>query len=147
MSELPVFSVCCGTTDGFADLAIASVDMPPSAYAGEKVPAKVKLRNVNLPDGDYQLTMTFGEHLDELRVALFRSVLGLVVGFLLGLLIATYVVHWITAPLQDALNEHYATVAEERLDKLYPEGLSTNSKPGSEATPSPPPAHSGGGAQ
>ena len=46
-------------------------------------------------------TMTFGEHLDELRVALFRSVIGLVVGFLLGLLVAKPVVHWITLPLDE----------------------------------------------
>jgi sec-independent protein translocase protein TatC len=68
-------------------------------------------------------TMTFGEHLDELRVALFRSVLGLVVGFLLGLLVAKPVVHWINAPLTKALNDHYEVVAEERLDRLYGEDL------------------------
>ncbi len=30
-------------------------------------------------------TMTFGEHLDELRVVLFRALIGLVVGFVIGL--------------------------------------------------------------
>ncbi len=69
-------------------------------------------------------TMTFGEHLDELRVALFRSLLGLVIGFLLGLLIANKVVHWITVPLKAALNEHYETVAEERLTERYGDQLS-----------------------
>jgi sec-independent protein translocase protein TatC len=69
-------------------------------------------------------TMTFGEHLDELRVALFKSVLGLVVGFLLGLLVAKPVVHWITVPLKAALDDHYETVAEERLTKRYGDQLS-----------------------
>ena len=69
-------------------------------------------------------TMTFGEHLDELRVALFRSVLGLVVGFLLGLIVAKSVVHWITLPLTKSLNDHYETVAEERLTSLYGDSLS-----------------------
>ena len=67
--------------------------------------------------------MTFGEHLDELRVVLFRAVIGLVVGFLLGLLLAKPVVHWINLPAEKALNEHYEKVAEERLDTLYPDGL------------------------
>jgi sec-independent protein translocase protein TatC len=68
--------------------------------------------------------MTFGEHLDELRVALFRSLLGLVVGFVLGLCIAKLVVHWITVPLKEALDEHYETVAEERLTERYGDQLS-----------------------
>ncbi len=68
-------------------------------------------------------TMTFGEHLDELRVALFRSVIGLVVGFLLGLLVAKPVVHWINTPLTRALNEHHATLSEERLKDLYGDSL------------------------
>ncbi len=71
-------------------------------------------------------TMTFGEHLDELRVALFRSLIGLVVGFLLGLLMAKSVVHWITAPLERSLNEHYEKVSEERLDRLYGEEVPMN---------------------
>lgn len=69
-------------------------------------------------------TMTFGEHLDELRVALFRSVVGLVVGFLIGLLLAKPVVHWINYPLTKALNEHYEKVSEERLDRLYGDNVS-----------------------
>ncbi|MHB0955597.1 MAG: twin-arginine translocase subunit TatC [Pirellulaceae bacterium] len=69
-------------------------------------------------------TMTFGEHLDELRVALFRSLLGLVIGFILGLCIAKLVVHWITVPLKEALDDHYGIVAEERLTERYGDQLS-----------------------
>jgi sec-independent protein translocase protein TatC len=68
-------------------------------------------------------TMTFGEHLDELRLALFRALVGLVIGFLLGLLVAKPVVRWITVPLESALNEHYEIVAEDRLTALYGEDL------------------------
>ena len=39
--------------------------------------------------------MTFGEHLDELRVVLFRALIGLVIGFVVGLSVAKYVVRWI----------------------------------------------------
>ena len=68
-------------------------------------------------------TMTFGEHLDELRVALFKSLVGLVVGFLIGLLVAKYVVHAITVPLKNALDVHYETVAEEELIHRYGDNL------------------------
>ncbi len=64
-------------------------------------------------------TMTFGEHLEELRVCLFKAVLGLVIGFLLGLLVARPVVRAIKGPLEDALKAYYQTKAEEDLtDKL-----------------------------
>ncbi len=64
-------------------------------------------------------TMTFGEHLDELRVVLFRSLIGLVIGFIVGLCIAKYVVRWTTTPLKAALDEHYELLAEEQLARIY----------------------------
>ncbi len=64
-------------------------------------------------------TMTFGEHLDELRVVLFRSVVGLVIGFIVGLAVAKYVVRWTTTPLKAALDEHYELLAEEQLTRIY----------------------------
>lgn len=64
-------------------------------------------------------TMTFGEHLEELRICLFRAVVGLVIGFLVGLLLAKYVVHLITFPLTRALDTHFEIVAEEELARLY----------------------------
>jgi len=69
-------------------------------------------------------TMTFGEHLDELRVALFRSVVGLLIGFLLGLLVAGRVVNWIQGPLLEALDRHYEIVAEKKLDAIYGNSVS-----------------------
>ena len=52
-------------------------------------------------------TMTFGEHLDELRVCLFKAALGLFVGTLIGLWCADWVVQLIQSPLQRALERYY----------------------------------------
>ncbi len=52
-------------------------------------------------------TMTFGEHLDELRVSLGKAVLGLLIGFIAGLFIANRVVTWIQTPLKSALEQYY----------------------------------------
>jgi sec-independent protein translocase protein TatC len=51
-------------------------------------------------------TMTFGEHLEELRMALFKSLLGLAVTTLFGLLIGNYVVMLIEEPLGNALTSY-----------------------------------------
>ncbi len=40
-------------------------------------------------------TMTFGEHLGELRGCLLRSIYGLVIGFIIGLAVGHYVVAFI----------------------------------------------------
>ena len=66
-------------------------------------------------------TMTFGEHLEELRAVLAKAVVGLVVGFLVGLYLADYVVSWIQEPLRRSLEEHYVTQAVERLTDEYRE--------------------------
>lgn len=58
-------------------------------------------------------TMTFGEHLEELRKALFLSLIGLVLGFLIGLLFGNYIVEFIQSPLRNALVEFYETGAEK----------------------------------
>lgn len=50
--------------------------------------------------------MTFGEHLEELRVALFKSVLGLVVGVVLGMFAARHVVMLLTVPLETAIRDY-----------------------------------------
>lgn len=56
-------------------------------------------------------TMTFGEHLEDLRGALFRALLGLVVGFGLGLCVGNYVVYAILDPLEGALGNYYSNAA------------------------------------
>jgi sec-independent protein translocase protein TatC len=57
-------------------------------------------------------TMTFGEHLEDLRSCLFRAIAGLMAGFLLGLLFGFWVVQLIQTPLNRALKEYYQRKAE-----------------------------------
>ncbi|MDX1962611.1 MAG: twin-arginine translocase subunit TatC [Pirellulales bacterium] len=52
-------------------------------------------------------TMTFGEHLEELRGALVRAGLGLVVGLLIGCYFGNNVVAFIQTPLIRALETYY----------------------------------------
>jgi len=54
-----------------------------------------------------ETTMTFGEHLEELRICLWRAIMGLAVGFVLGLIIGGRVVDAIQYPLEKALGVYY----------------------------------------
>lgn len=76
---------------------------------------------VKQPDDDLfsASTMTFGEHIEELRVCLGRALLGLLVGFLIGLVVASYVVAYIQTPLTSALENHYIGKAIDDLTKEY----------------------------
>ena len=49
-------------------------------------------------------TMSFGEHLEELRGALGRSLVGLILGFLIGLFFAGDAVKFVSSPLENALS-------------------------------------------
>ena len=76
-----------------------------------------------------QSTMTFGEHLEELRTYLFRALVGLVVGFIVGLFLGGWVVNFIQLPLHNALTAYYnnqsAKVAQQKVEEFrkagYPE--------------------------
>lgn len=63
--------------------------------------------------------MTFGEHLEELRGSLFRAILGLAIGTVIGLLFATRVVHWIEEPLKAALDRFYSDQSIHQLEREY----------------------------
>jgi sec-independent protein translocase protein TatC len=78
------------------------------------------------PDEDLfaETTMSFGDHLEELRLALSKALIGLLVCFLLGLLIANYVVSYIQTPLKKALEGHYISKAISELHKEYPDEIS-----------------------
>ncbi|RLS77517.1 MAG: twin-arginine translocase subunit TatC [Planctomycetota bacterium] len=58
-------------------------------------------------------TMTFGEHLEELRTCLIRASAGLAVAVLLGFFVARPVVHLIESPLRKALGDYYTQRALE----------------------------------
>jgi sec-independent protein translocase protein TatC len=53
-------------------------------------------------------TMTFGEHLEDLRHSLFRAMLWLAGGMLVGLFFANEVVRFVQMPLQGAIEEFNA---------------------------------------
>lgn len=63
-----------------------------------------------------ETTMSFGEHLEELRVCLWKAVLGLVIGFMIGLAVGKQAVAVISRPLEKALTSYYSRVALERWD-------------------------------
>jgi sec-independent protein translocase protein TatC len=52
-------------------------------------------------------TMTFGEHLEELRVCLFRGVMGVAAGCLIGFFVANAVVRFFQSPLERAMERYY----------------------------------------
>ena len=64
-------------------------------------------------------SMTFGEHLEELRGALFRSLVGLIIGFLIGLSLAKPVVRWIEKPVADALKRSDMILATDQLKEKH----------------------------
>lgn len=51
--------------------------------------------------------MTFGEHLEELRRALWKAVLSLALGFLAGLFFGQDIVEFIEEPVKEALEDYY----------------------------------------
>jgi sec-independent protein translocase protein TatC len=60
-------------------------------------------------------TMTFGEHLEDLRGCLFKSLVGLVAGFVVGLMVGKHVVTFIQRPLSAALTTYYQNESAERV--------------------------------
>ncbi len=64
-------------------------------------------------------TMSFGEHLEELRGALFRAITGIAIGVAVGLIFAGSVVDMIKDPLEKALEQYYQDKAVKDLDAEY----------------------------
>ncbi|MBX7168879.1 MAG: twin-arginine translocase subunit TatC [Pirellulales bacterium] len=79
-------------------------------------------------------TMTFGEHLEELRVCLFRAVLGLAIGFVIGLALGRPVVAMFQMPLDRALQRHVAELTRERRAAQVAE-MPANQRPQGETDP------------
>lgn len=62
-----------------------------------------------------ETTMSFGEHLEELRVCLWKAVVGLVIGFFIGLALGKTAVELIQAPLKAALDTYYTKQTIKRI--------------------------------
>ncbi|MCG8449467.1 MAG: twin-arginine translocase subunit TatC [Pirellulales bacterium] len=73
-----------------------------------------------MPDSDQaewldKTKMSFSEHLEELRLALFKSLFALMVGTALGLMFGWSVVDYIQVPLRNSLEDFYRGQAEKQL--------------------------------
>lgn len=62
-------------------------------------------------------TMTFGEHLEELRSCLIKALAWIVAGFIIGLFVGRHVVAFIQTPLEAALVNYYRGLYSSRLDE------------------------------
>lgn len=80
-----------------------------------------RLPNEDLFEGS---KMTFGEHLEELRVALFRSMIGIAIGVVIGFVFAEQVIDLIVSPLEIAIKDYYLERAVATITEQYGEGLS-----------------------
>lgn len=63
-------------------------------------------------------SMTFGEHLEQLRKALAKSTVWVGLGLIFGLFVADDVVQYIQTPLKSALEKYYLDQDKARLEKL-----------------------------
>ncbi|MFY8071476.1 MAG: twin-arginine translocase subunit TatC, partial [Pirellula sp.] len=62
-------------------------------------------------------SMTFGEHLEELRIALVKSSIWLALGMVVGLLLATRVVSYMQGPLEKSLENFYKKQSIQEMSK------------------------------
>jgi sec-independent protein translocase protein TatC len=83
------------------------------------------------PEDEKQLEktkMSFSEHLEELRSALFKSIAAWMLGTIVGLMVGWGVVDYVQGPLRDALNEFYRGQAEQALVDRLQEGQALGEK-------------------
>src|SRR5208282_2880120 len=59
-------------------------------------------------------TMTFGQHLEELRTCLFRAIVGLAIGCTAGFFVGNWVVDFIQFPVRNALETYYRQEAADK---------------------------------
>ncbi|HUE71508.1 MAG TPA: twin-arginine translocase subunit TatC [Pirellulaceae bacterium] len=64
-------------------------------------------------------TMTFGEHLEELRVYLFRALAGVAIGCIIGFFLANRVVEFFQAPLKRTMESYLLRKAEEKVAQEF----------------------------
>lgn len=80
-----------------------------------------RLPNEDLFEGS---KMTFGEHLEELRVALFKSLMGLAVGCVFGFLMTNQVIEMVERPLIKALKQYYSKKMKQEVTARYGQDMS-----------------------
>ncbi|GHT28578.1 hypothetical protein FACS18942_09110 [Planctomycetales bacterium] len=75
-----------------------------------------------------ETSMSFGEHLEELRKCLFYSIYWIAIGTIGGFLVGFYVVDYIQVPVKKSLEKYYTEQSAKRIDserkKLEEEGYS-----------------------
>ena len=59
--------------------------------------------------------MSFGEHLEDLRKALFKALIGLAIGCGIGFMFADQVVEWLNRPLIEAIGEYRVNRATKKM--------------------------------
>ena len=59
--------------------------------------------------------MSFGEHLEDLRKALFKAAIGLAIGCAIGFTFANQVVEWLNRPLVEAIGEYRVNRATKKM--------------------------------
>jgi sec-independent protein translocase protein TatC len=73
--------------------------------------------------------MTFGEHLDELRLTLVKTILSLVIGFVVALFFAKSVVQFVQTPLKNALVDYYTKMSAHEYKALLDREVEAGAKP------------------
>ena len=72
--------------------------------------------------------MSFGEHLEELRIVLIRSLMGLAVCVGIGFLLSNYVIGVVVRPLEDSLKDYYLEHAAETILSEHGADLTTEER-------------------
>lgn len=75
-----------------------------------------RLPNEDLFEGN---KMSFGEHLEELRVALVRSLFGLAIGIAVGFMISKHVIRVVVTPLEESLKQYYVDQTVDSIAREY----------------------------
>ncbi len=65
--------------------------------------------------------MSFGEHLDELRRTLWKAIIAIVIGFLIGLFVGDDLIRFVQTPLNAGLEELIRSQKMGEFDKSHPE--------------------------
>src|SRR5580658_9850880 len=90
---------------------------PGAPYKCELVEQSSMPESPSRSDLFHESTMTFGQHLEELRTCLFRAIVGLAIGCCIGLLpwVCNPVVDFIKTPVEKALDVYYQQQAEAKV--------------------------------